>query len=97
MIHCEKGVILIPTSCLLLLFQKMKNILSNVRYIYASSKVIIDSLKQGYDVAQLENGDLFVTKTVIKNQEYKWNKKSNKFIRNTDDSVLNANDDDRKA
>lgn len=54
---------------------------SDVRYICQATDLITQSIRQGFDIAQLENGDISVTEIKVINVHYKWNSIKQKFIK----------------
>lgn len=58
-----------------------KNLFSNIQYICNSTSLITNSLQQGFDVAQLPNGDVIVTEVRIVNVQYKWDKEKQKMVK----------------
>jgi hypothetical protein len=58
-----------------------KDTLSDVRYICKSSYLITEALQNGYDVAQLPNGDIIVTEIKTVNVQYSWDPEKNKMVR----------------
>lgn len=53
----------------------------DVEYICGSTKLIVDSLRNGNDVAQLPNGDVMVTEVKVVHMHYVWNEKRKKMTR----------------
>ncbi|ABV74632.1 hypothetical protein A1C_01605 [Rickettsia akari str. Hartford] len=53
----------------------------DVKYICQASLLITDSIRKGYDVAQLSNGDINVTEVRIVNVHYSWNSEKGKFVK----------------
>jgi hypothetical protein len=54
---------------------------SDVKYICQATTLITDSIKKGFDIAQLPNGDISVTEIKVVNVHYKWNAIKQKFVR----------------
>jgi hypothetical protein len=57
------------------------NLFSDISYICNSTKLIIDSLRKGMDIAQLPNGDVIVTEIKTVNTQYTWDKEKNKMTK----------------
>lgn len=55
------------------------NLMDDAEYLRNSQKLIADSLREGYDVLQLDNGDIVVTGTKTFTNQYRWDDKSNKM------------------
>ncbi|HJD56104.1 MAG TPA: DUF2671 domain-containing protein [Rickettsia endosymbiont of Pyrocoelia pectoralis] len=53
----------------------------DVKYICQASLLITDSIRKGYDVTQLPNGDINVTEIKIVNVHYNWNQEKGKFVK----------------
>ncbi|XVN40436.1 MAG: DUF2671 domain-containing protein [Rickettsia endosymbiont of Argas persicus] len=53
----------------------------DVKYICQASLLITDSIRKGYDVTQLPNGDINVTEVRIVNVHYNWNSEKGKFVK----------------
>jgi hypothetical protein len=56
-------------------------VFSNLRYICSSTGLITDSLKQGFDIAQLPNGDIIVTEVRTVTVRYVWDKNKQKMVK----------------
>lgn len=54
---------------------------SDVKYICQATTLITDSIKKGFDIAQLPNGDISVTEIKVINVHYKWNTIKQKFVK----------------
>lgn len=54
---------------------------SDVKYIFQATTLITDSIKKGFDIAQLPNGDISVTEIQVVNVHYKWNAIKQKFVK----------------
>ncbi|MCC8417374.1 MAG: DUF2671 domain-containing protein [Rickettsia endosymbiont of Bryobia graminum] len=54
---------------------------SDVKYICQATTLITDSIKKGFDIAQLPNGDISVTEIKVVNVHYKWNAIKQKFVK----------------
>lgn len=54
---------------------------SDISYICNSTKLIIDSLQKGLDIAQLPNGDVIITEVKTINTQYTWDKNKNKMVK----------------
>jgi hypothetical protein len=57
------------------------NLFSDISYICNSTKLIVDSLRKGMDIAQLPNGDVIVTEIKTVNTQYTWDKEKNKMTK----------------
>ncbi|MCP5369317.1 MAG: DUF2671 domain-containing protein [Rickettsiaceae bacterium] len=57
------------------------NLFSDISYICNSTKLIVDSLRRGLDIAQLPNGDVIVTEIKTVNTQYTWDKEKNKMVK----------------
>lgn len=57
------------------------NLFSDISYICNSTKLIVDSLRRGMDIAQLPNGDVIITEVKTVNTQYTWDKEKNKMIK----------------
>ncbi|XVN42292.1 MAG: DUF2671 domain-containing protein [Candidatus Rickettsia vulgarisii] len=53
----------------------------DVQYICQATTLITDSIKKGFDIAQLPNGDISVTEIKVINVHYKWNAIRQKFVK----------------
>lgn len=53
----------------------------DVKYICQASSLITESIRRGFDVTQLPNGDVNVTEVRIVNVHYSWNPVKEKFIK----------------
>ncbi len=58
-----------------------KYIFKDINYICKSTVLIIESLKRGFDVAQMPNGDVIVTEIKVINTQYKWDSTHRKMIK----------------
>lgn len=58
-----------------------EDLMSNGEYLRESSKIISDALHKGYDVLQLENGDIVTTGTKVIVTQYRWDNKKGKMGR----------------
>lgn len=54
---------------------------SNIRYICGSTGLITNSLRQGFDVAQLPNGDIVVTEVRTVTVRYVWDREKQKMVK----------------
>ncbi|MBL0319066.1 MAG: DUF2671 domain-containing protein [Alphaproteobacteria bacterium] len=50
-------------------------------YAHASSAVIMDALRKGYDILQMPEGDIFATGSETVVYHYQWNGKEKKLVR----------------
>ncbi len=57
------------------------NLFCDISYICNSTKLIVDSLRKGMDIAQLPNGDVIVTEIKTVNTQYTWDKEKHKMIK----------------
>lgn len=53
----------------------------DLSYLCKTTKIIIEALKKGSDVAQLPNGDIMVTEMKVINTQYRWSKSKQKLIK----------------
>ncbi len=53
----------------------------NPKYLDASHEIISSSLKKGYDVIQLDNGDIIVTGVKVEVIKYHWDTEKSKMNR----------------
>ncbi|MFY9589724.1 DUF2671 domain-containing protein [Rickettsia endosymbiont of Halotydeus destructor] len=53
----------------------------DVKYICQASSLITESIRRGFDVTQLPNGDVNVTEVRIVNVHYSWDSTKEKFIK----------------
>lgn len=58
-----------------------ENLFCDIQYICHSTTIITDSLQQGFDVAQLANGDIIVTEIRTVNVHYKWDGNKQKMVK----------------
>lgn len=63
--------------------KKDQNLLTDISYMCSSTKLIVDSLEKGSDIAQLPNGDIIITETKIVNTQYTWDKGKNRMVKLT--------------
>ncbi|WP_375326772.1 DUF2671 domain-containing protein [Candidatus Tisiphia endosymbiont of Nemotelus uliginosus] len=54
---------------------------SDVKYICQAATLITDATQQGFDIAQLPNGDITVTEIKVVNVNYTWHPVKQKFIK----------------
>lgn len=54
---------------------------SDVKYICQSASLITESIRKGFDVAQMPNGDITVTEIKIVNVHYGWDPVKQKFVK----------------
>lgn len=57
------------------------DIFSNISYICGSNVIITDALQQGFDVAQLPNGDLIISEIRTVQIHYSWNAEKGKMVK----------------
>lgn len=58
-----------------------ESIVADLNYISKSSSLVNDALQKGFDVLQLENGDVEITEMKVVTYKYIWDAESNKFVR----------------
>jgi hypothetical protein len=56
-------------------------VFSDVAYLCGSTGIITDALKQGFDIAQLPNGDVVVSEIRTVTVRYSWDKQKQKMIK----------------
>ncbi|WP_341764024.1 DUF2671 domain-containing protein [Candidatus Tisiphia endosymbiont of Beris chalybata] len=54
---------------------------SDVKYICQAATLITEATQQGFDVAQLPNGDITVTEIKVVNVNYIWHSVKQKFVK----------------
>ncbi len=54
---------------------------SDLKYICQASSLITKSVRQGFDIAQLPNGDIIVTEIKVFNVHYSWDSVKQKFAK----------------
>ncbi len=59
------------------------DLMTNPEYLEQSSDVIQDALQKGFDVLQLENGDIVTTGTKIVVTQYRWDAEKKKMVKLT--------------
>lgn len=57
------------------------DIFSDLKYIYNSTSLIVESLQRGLDVAQLPSGDVIVTEVKTVNTQYSWDKLKQRMVK----------------
>jgi len=57
------------------------DIFSDINYICKTTPLIVDSLKNGLDVAQLPNGDILTTEVKTVNTQYSWDKTKQRLFK----------------
>ena len=57
------------------------DIFSDINYICKTTPLIVDSLKNGLDVAQLPNGDILTTEVKTVNTQYSWDKTKQRMFK----------------
>lgn len=57
------------------------DIFSDINYICKTTPLIVDSLKNGLDVAQLPNGDILTTEVKTINTQYSWDKTKQRLFK----------------
>ena len=61
--------------------QSKDDIFSDINYICKTTPLIVDSLKNGLDVAQLPNGDILTTEVKTINTQYSWDKTKQRLFK----------------
>lgn len=59
----------------------MDDLMTNPHYLRQSHILVTDALKKGYDVLQLENGDIVTTGTKTIVTQYTWSQDDGKLVR----------------
>lgn len=59
------------------------DVMSNPDYLRKSQSLITEALQKGFDVLQLENGDVVVTGTKTIVTQYGWDEKKGKMVKVT--------------
>ena len=59
--------------------ENAEDVMLNPEYLRHSSTVISEALQQGFDVLQLDNGDIVTTGTKIVVTQYRWDAKKGKM------------------
>ena len=57
------------------------DIFSYINYICKTTPLIVESLKNGLDVAQLPNGDILTTEVKTVNTQYSWDKTKQRMFK----------------
>ena len=57
------------------------DIFSDINYICKATPLIVESLKNGLDVAQLPNGDILTTEVKTVNTQYSWDKTKQRMFK----------------
>ena len=57
------------------------DIFSDINYICKTTPLIVDSLKNGLDVAQLPNGDILTTEVKTVNTQSSWDKTKQRLFK----------------
>ncbi len=58
-----------------------QDVVNEPGYMESSSSIIQEALKNGFDVLQLENGDIVTTGTKVIVNTYRWNKDHKEMLR----------------
>ncbi|MCB2081329.1 MAG: DUF2671 domain-containing protein [Hyphomicrobiales bacterium] len=58
-------------------------LMQDAEYLRKSSSIITDALQKGFDVLQLENGDIITTGTKTVVYQYRWDTKNQKMVKMT--------------
>ena len=61
--------------------QSKDDLFSDINYICKTTPLIVDSLKNGLDVAQLPNGDILTTEVKTINTQYSWDKTKQRMFK----------------
>ena len=61
--------------------KEKEDVFSNLQYICDSTSLILESLRKGFDVAQLPSGEIIVTEVKTVNTVYSWDKNKNKMVK----------------
>ena len=61
--------------------QNKNDIFSDINYICKTTPLIVESLKNGLDVAQLPNGDILTTEVKTVNTQYSWDKTKQRLFK----------------
>ena len=61
--------------------QNKDDIFSDINYICKTTPLIVESLKNGLDVAQLPNGDILTTEVKTVNTQYSWDKTKQRLFK----------------
>jgi hypothetical protein len=61
--------------------QSKDDIFSDINYICKTTPLIVDSLKNGLDVAQLPNGDILTTEVKTVNTQYSCDKTKQRLFK----------------
>ncbi len=62
---------------------RVEDLMQDPEYLRMSSQVIQEALKKGFDVLQLENGDIVTTGTKVIVTQYHWDEKKNDMVKLT--------------
>lgn len=57
------------------------DLFSDVKYICHTTSLITEALQQGFDIAQLPNGDVMVTEIKAVNIQYRWDADKQKMVK----------------
>ena len=57
------------------------DIFSDINYICKTTPLIVESLENGLDVAQLPNGDILTTEVKTVNTQYSWDKTKQRMFK----------------
>ena len=58
-----------------------EDVMLNPEYLRYSSSIISDALQKGFDVLQLDNGDIVTTGTKVVVTQYHWDEKEGEMIK----------------
>ena len=58
---------------------KQPDVMTNPEYLRHSSQIISEALQKGFDVLQLENGDIVTTGTKIIITQFRWDEEKQKM------------------
>lgn len=56
-------------------------LVNNIKYIIESTRIITESLQQGFHVTQYRNGDVTVTEVQTIDVQYRWDPNKQKMVR----------------
>lgn len=61
--------------------EEQEDVMMNSEYLRHSSSIISEALKKGFDVLQLENGDIVTTGTKVIVTQYHWDGKQQSMVK----------------
>ncbi len=59
----------------------LDDLINNDDYVDSCQSIIDDALKHGYDVLQMENGDIITTGTKVIVTQYRWDNDKQKMVK----------------